>query len=286
MSFPGRRGNASVTDFHLYPLTFRQYVDLIEGGVCINNQELKHHFQNYIQCGGYLRAVNDLAKNGKVLPATFMTYEQWIRGDFLRNGKNEQYLLAVLNVLMLVGVSQCSYSTLTQKIGLMSKETCIDYCGLLERMDILLNLKAFDQNKKQGFPKKNRKFHFSDPFIRQTIYRWLHQEGYVNNPDLSSVLVEACVASHCSRFGRTFYYKASGEIDVIWIYDKKIYAIEVKWSEQVRANDFKMLKQFENAYLLGKNINVEKSSNIKYMPVYQFLYELKENDLSVHGKKY
>lgn len=170
MRFPGRRGSADCVDFHLYLLNFKEYVNLVRGDEEINNKMLQRHFENYLICGGYLCAINDLASQQKISTATYLTYEQWLRGDFLNRGEKEDYLIALLQTLLTIGVSQISYSKLTQNIGQLSKDTCIDYCGLLERMDALINLQAFDQNKKQGFPKKDRKFHFFDPFIQNTIY--------------------------------------------------------------------------------------------------------------------
>lgn len=268
MSFPGRRGNAAQTDFHLYPLTFGQYAKLID------SDNLPMLFQNYLQCGGYLRAINDLAQTNKIAEATYYTYEQWIRGDFLKHKKNENYLLSLLSALMTLGVSPISFSALTQKIGLMSKETCIDYLMLLERMDVLIDLQAFDQNKKQGFPRKDRKFHFFDPFIQQTIYRWLIREGYQNTLELETTQVEASVASHCYRYGKTFYFKGQGEIDLFWMAGKNIFPIEVKWSKQLRPVDLKMLKQFQNSIILGKGDQSGFIENIKVLPVYQFLYDI------------
>ncbi len=183
MCFPGRRGNADQTDFHLYPLTFKEYVALVNENQTPGEAQLRKYFQEYLICGGYLRAINDYAETGSVRPATFQTYEQWIRGDFLRKGKKESYLLSLLDALLKVGVSHISYSALTHRIGMMSKDTCIEYCHLLERMDILFSMQAYDQNRKQGFPRKNQKFHFLDPFIYNTIYRWLQHEGYLVNPE-------------------------------------------------------------------------------------------------------
>lgn len=274
MSFPGRRGIADKTDFHLYPLTFKEYVDLREPKSTPNNDKLYSLFKDYLQSGGYLRAINDLAQHGKIMQSTFLTYEHWIRGDFLKQGKNEEYLLSVLRVLMIIGVSQVSYSTMTQKIGLMSKETCIDYCRLLERMDIMINLQAFDQNKKLGFPRKDRKFHFFDPFIKHTVNHWLHREGYINSLDYESALVEATVASHCYRFGKAFYFKGEGEIDVIWLIKNHIKAIEVKWAEQIRSSDLKTLKHFKDKLILGKLPILGNIEGVVSMPVYEFLYNL------------
>lgn len=276
MRFPGRRGTANKVDFHLYPLAFADYVDLVHPqDTELGQVALDEYFTNYLQCGGYLRAINDYANSGTINEATYLTYEQWIRGDFLKHGKNEEYLLALLYALMTIGVSQISYSTLQQKTGLMSKETCIDYCRLLERMDILFTLQAFDQNKKQGFPKKDRKFHFLDPFIQQMIVRWLQREAYEGIVINESGLVESCVASHCHRVSATYYFKGRGEIDVLCLDSGRIYAIEVKWSQQVRPNDLKALAHFENAYVVSRKPNTYQQNNINYMPVSKFLMDFR-----------
>ncbi len=281
MRFPGRRGKAEKTDFHLYPLSFSEYVKLIKATSKPDIKQLATLFQGYLLCGGYLRAINDLATEGKVTQATYLTYEQWIRGDFLKRGKHEDTLMAVLHALITVGVGQISYSSLTQKIGLVSKETLIDYCRFLERMDILINLQAFDQNQKQGFPRKARKFHFTDPFIYRTVTQWLNREGYLNSQVVDSTMIEACVASHCRRLGKTFYFKGQGEIDVIWLIDKTMQAIEVKWTEQLRPNDLKMLHQFKNSLILTKKIHTGAVENIQSLPVYQFLYQMDDISLKL-----
>jgi len=273
MRFPGRRGTAREVDFHLYPLTFSAYVNLVSPDIQHNSLSLATLFDEFLNCGGYLRAINDLAMHGEITEATYLTYEQWIRGDFLSRNKKEDYLLLVLRALLTIGTSQASYSTLVQKIGLISKETCIDYCRLLERMDILIHLQAYDQNKNQGFPRKDRKFHLFDPFIFHTIHRWLERDGYMNNSCNEAILVEACVASHCYRKAPTFYFKGQGEIDIIWLHDKKTHAIEVKWASQLRPNDLKTLANFKDRVILTKHTTKGKFDSTESIPVADFLYE-------------
>lgn len=270
--FPGRRGNADQVDFHIFPLSFKEYVDLVCEDTAQIDSNLKTHFNNYLITGGYLRAINDFASQKEISIATYTTYEQWLRGDFLKHKKSEETLLAILQALVTVGVSQISYSTLTQKIGLISKETCMDYCRLLERMDILMNLQAYDQNKNQGHPKKDRKFHFTDPFIYHVIHRWLQRELNFKQEINMNTIVEATVASHCARFGKTFYFKGQGEIDLICIQNDTITALEVKWAEQLRPNDLKQLKNFHNGLILTKHAQKGKIENIVSLPVYEFLY--------------
>ncbi len=276
MSFPGRRGQSDVTDFHVYPLNFREYVGLMKNNVSPNEKELNDFFQQYLQCGGYLRAINDVAAHGKILSATFQTYEQWIRGDFLKQGKNEFYLMMLLDALISVGVSQISFSALTQKIGSMSKETCLDYYRLLERMDVVFTMQAYDQNKKQGFPKKARKFHFMDPFIRHAVMQYLSREGRIFPAVEESMLVESVVASHCHRLQRTYYFKGQGEVDIILPKVDGVLAIEIKWANQVRSSDMKTLRQFPNRLLLTKHDGSNEIDGIRAMPIPMFLYN--END--------
>jgi predicted AAA+ superfamily ATPase len=76
MRFPGRRGNSSQTDFHISPLSFYEYVHLLEPeNHTQDNEKLSTLFNQYLQCGGYLRAINDVAEHSDVLPATLQTYE-------------------------------------------------------------------------------------------------------------------------------------------------------------------------------------------------------------------
>lgn len=271
MRFPGRRGKSDQSDFHLYPLSFAEYVKLRSSHSETDLHQQEQYFKDYLICGGYLRAINDYAELGKVSTATYLTYEQWLRGDLLKQGKNENTLLMLIQALLTVGVSPISYTALTQKIGQISKDTCIDYCQILERLDMLITLQAFDQNKKQGFPKKDKKFHFTDPFILRMLEHWLKHEKYSTISFPESMIVEACVATHCYRLDKTFYFKGQGEIDVIWLHVNKVQAIEIKWSNQLRSNDLKTLKSFDNSLILTKTPHVGQIEHITSIPVYEFL---------------
>ena len=271
MCFPGRRGSADTVDFHLYPLTFRQYADLRLPHTEPTDKELYALYLNFLQCGGYLRAINDLAQHHKVTQATYLTYEQWLRGDFIKQGKSEDYLLILLKTLLTIQTSQISYSKIAQKAGLISRETTMNYLKLLERMDVIFNLQAFDQNKRQGFPRKNRKFHFLDPFICHTVSRWLQREGYAHETIHESFLVESSVASYCRQQAHTFYFKGYGEVDIIMMQPDPL-AIEVKWTNQIRPNDLKTLKQFQHSLILGKYAGGHSKEGIRALPVYKFLY--------------
>lgn len=276
--FPGRRGRAEKVDFHLYPLTFREYAGLVQPDVSResmhNIERLFGLFAEYLRCGGFLRAINDLHKEGSIREATYATFEQWIIGDFIKRGKSEETLLLVLQTLYDVGVSQVTYSGLTQRSGTISKETFIDYCRLLERMDVVFSLEAFDQNKKRGFPKKAFKIHFTDPFIANVIEKWLVREQRLGqNRREEATQVESCVAAQYRHLAPSFYIKAEGEIDLVLVTEKEFFPIEVKWSKQIRPSDLKQLKKYKNSVILSKGLIPGKIEEIASYPLPLFLLD-------------
>jgi predicted AAA+ superfamily ATPase len=275
--FPGRRGEADIVDFHLWPLSFRDYAHLTQPRLLDHAQEkisdLFNLFSNYLSCGGYLRAINDLHQKGRVTPATYATFEQWIRGDFIKRGRTEANLLSVLKALVETGVSQTSYSRLSERADLLSKETFMEYCQLLERMDILFNLQAFDQSRRRGFPKKARKFHFSDPFIHDTIESWLLREHLITEKSPEGFKVEATVAAQYHRHSPVYYLKAEGEIDLLIPLKKGFLPIEVKWSEQMRAKDLAQLRKYGNSVILTKGNQKGTVDGVRACPLPLFLIE-------------
>ncbi len=273
--FPGRRGNAAKTDFHIYPLTFGQYVELVAPSLLTGSEEkldeLFEAFAVYLKCGGYLRAINELHALGKVREASYLTFEQWIRGDFEKRGKRIGYLQEILSVLFETSTTQVTYSKLSSKTGAMSKDTFIDYCSLLERMDVICTLEAFDQNTLRGFPKKARKILFRDPFIADVIGSWLVRERYTGAMMDESAKVESIVASSFKKYAPVYYFKAEGEVDLVVVEGKKFRPIEVKWTSQLRGRDLKQIKKLKNATILTKQLERGEIEGIPTIPLPLYL---------------
>ncbi len=279
--FPGRRGKADQVDFHLRPLSFREYVNLLDAP-CLkkpesNTDKIFNYFHTYLQCGGYLRAINDLHSTQKISLSTYATFEQWVRGDFIKRGKSEENLLKVLQALLEVGVSQSSLSNLATHSGL-SKDSLIDYVELLQRMDIVFMLEAYDSSKKIAFPKKAKKFHFADPFIQNTLEQWLLRERRIQKESEESLKVESCVASQYQSKIPTYYLKADGEIDLVMVLGKQFLPLEVKWANQIRAKDLKQLKKYQSSILLSKNFEKGEYEGISSFPLPLFLLEYFEEE--------
>ena len=55
-----------------------------------------------------------MARHDRILPATFATYSDWIRGDMLKRGKQEHYLSEVLAAVVRCYGTQTTYNALAR----------------------------------------------------------------------------------------------------------------------------------------------------------------------------
>ncbi len=273
--FPGRRGHAKKTDFEIYPLSFAEYVKLTSPELTnteqINMEKLFQAFDRYLVCGGYLKAINDLASKGSLDHATVQTFEQWIRGDFEKRGKNTRYLQEVLAALNETVTSQITFTRLAQRTSGISTDTLIDYCSMLQRMNIIIILEAFDQNKMRGFPRKARKIHFADPFIAGVVSTWLYRERYIHKLQNKAALVESVVAANLARRYPVYYIKANGEVDLVVVKGREFVPVEVKWTSQIRRRDLKQIKKYSNSLITGRQMKPGQIEGIPTIPLPQFL---------------
>lgn len=274
MRFPGRRGRANEVDFHFYPLTFAETVALKGFATkTIDIDELYQLFYAYLKHGGYLTAINDMARSNTILPATLRTYSDWIRGDILRRGKQENYLQELLGAIIKHYGSQISWHTLARDLSIEHHKTVADYIQLLSSMDVVFIQSALREDKLTAAPKKAKKLAFTDPFIFHAIRAWLSPtenpyqtqiEPAINDAELVSKLVEACVTTHYQRLYPTYYIKAEGEVDIAYVEKNRFFPIEIKWSNQIRPNEIKQIKKYPQGRILAKT---RVAGNIGAIPV-------------------
>lgn len=276
MRFPGRRGESAHVDFHLYPLSLWEAVRLKaqftpdELDALVNAEaapdaatmdRLYGEFDAYLVHGGFLTAMNDLAKHNRILPATFSIYSDWIRGDVLKRGKQEHYLREILRAIVKRCGSQTTWNALAQDLSIDHPKTVSDYIELLAAMDAVFIQPALLEDKLEAAPKKARKVMFTDPFIFHAVSSWLTPvaDPYIeqvrpllSDPEWAGRLVEATVTTHYRRYHPTFYIKAEGEVDVAYIAENRFWPVEVKWTGQVRSKDLKQIAKYSNGRILSQ----------------------------------
>ena len=291
MRFPGRRGHADTVDFHLYPLSFLETVKLIKSfskeeldqlinpGIeptTLSISKLFEVFNRYLIHGGFLTAINDMAKNERILPSTFATYSDWIRGDVLKRGKQEHYLREILEAIIKRYGSQVTWNTLASDLSIDHPKTVADYVALLESMDAVFIQSAIIEDKLTAAPKKARKLMFADPFIFHAVNAWLSPGPdpyrrqvvpFVSDPNGSARLVEACVATHYRRYFPTYYIKAKGEVDIAYVDQIRFWPLEIKWTRQIRPKDLKQIVKYRNSRILSKSQHFGDIHGVRVEPL-------------------
>lgn len=289
MRFPGRRGPADIADFHLYPLSFREFLLLknsvpdLDGQIADANavaadvlDTIYREFDQYLLHGGYLTGINDLAEKKTITPATLRVYSDWVRGDMLKRGKQEHYLKEVLAAIIKRYTCQVTWNALASDLSIDHPKTVADYMALLESMDVLFIQPALLEDKLTGAPKKARRLMFCDPFILHAIRAWIEpvKDAFneqmvpaVRDPVWASKLVEACVITHHRRFFPTYYLKAEGEVDLAYVVKNRFWPVEIKWTNQLRPKDLKQIAKYPNGEIWGRSRQPGNINGVKSYPL-------------------
>jgi len=286
--FAGRRGKANRVDFTYYPLSFAETVQLkapdlqavIEAcrasGYAIippeyTNQlsRLETLFQDYLTHGGYLTAISDWIRLGRIEPATFRTYAEWLRGDILKHNKQEKYLFEILRGIMQSYATQISWVSLSKSLSIEHHKTISDYASILEDMHAIRIQEALAEHKLSAAPKKAKKLYFEDPFIYHTVAHMLD----LHADNMEPALAETVAVVHVARLhNKTYYIKGDkGEVDIAYIDGNHFYPVEVKWTRQIRPEELKQVLRYKNSLILGRLREVSSISGIPCIPLLHYL---------------
>jgi predicted AAA+ superfamily ATPase len=304
MRLPGRRGSAETTDFHLFPLSFYEFVRLKSAlteeqiGRILNGdtyhelaETLNREFEQYLLCGGYLTAINDMESEGHILPSTFAIYSDWIRGDILRRGKQEQFLREIFTGIIRRYGTQITWNSLAKELSIEHPATVADYIELLCSMDVLFVQYALQEDRLRGAPKKARKVVFNDPFIFHSVRSWLLPgkdpfstlaEPLVRQTDWADRVVEACAVSHHARYHPTYYIKAEGEVDIAYVERGRFWPLEIKWTGQIRPKDLKQVAKYANSGIATKAISTGRIHGVPAEPLVFKLLRLGPSPYELH----
>jgi len=286
--FAGRRGNASQVDFVFHPLGFAETVALkdpaLQGVIdaCRSNgpeadtpeykeqlPRLEALFEDYLLHGGYLTAISDWMRLGKIETATYRTYADWLRGDILKHNKQEKYLLEVLRGILRTYASQVSWISLSKDLSIEHHKTISDYTSILEDMHAVKIMEALAEHKLDAAPKKAKKLYFQDPFIFHTAAYMLETQ----RKDIQPALAETAAVMHVSRMVDKIYYikGGKGEVDIAYIKGKRFFPIEVKWSRNIRPEELKQIMCYPDGLILGRAHETRTMMGIPCVPLIRYL---------------
>ncbi|AEH24936.1 ATP-binding protein [Pyrococcus yayanosii] len=250
-TFPGRRGMGR--DIIMYPLSFREFLKVAapeiysklptvdpNGDVskCLRllpwKDRLYEMFMLYLRSGGFPRVVREILERGSVSRESYDIYISWIRGDLLRAGKSEGVARGIIKALLNRVPSPVGWNTIAKEVEIGSHKTVFSYIEFFERNFVVRVLPYFSPNTLEPDFKKEKKIHFTDPFLYSMFSWWC----LVEEPDESAV-VEGIVATHLARKWSVGYWRNGSEIDVV---TRAGVGFEVKWQEKAQPSKVRVGK--------------------------------------------
>jgi hypothetical protein len=302
---PGRRGNLDKLDYNQHPLTFYDFIRLIEPKIDCNNIDhlvfsknlLYARFREYLTVGGFPMAINLFYSQNYISPFAYQIYLNWIEGDIGRVGKSERNLYQIMSRVLTHLSTGVSFHAMSKEAGISSNKTVQEYIELLERMFILYTIPFIDLSSKLPKYRKNKKIAFTDPLIFHCFSgrekgisdSFYHASlKYLDDSNQLGKLVESIIGRHIfDKFNNIYYWQGKKEIDFVVNQQNKLRFFEVKYQEKVSTNEFEWFcKQFskkENLIVVTKK-NIEYQQQIKLIPAPIFLIILENNLLDTIEK--
>ncbi|ETR68296.1 MAG: DEXX-box ATPase [Candidatus Magnetoglobus multicellularis str. Araruama] len=299
---PGRRGNLDKLDYDQLPLTFHEFINLVEPKIACNNKDhlifsqnlLQSRFREYLIVGGFPLAINLYYSQEYISAFAYQLYLNWIEGDIGRVGKSTRNLYQIMSRLLTHLSTGVSWHSLSKEAGIVSYKTVQDYIELLERMYVLYTIPFIDLSSKLPRYRKNKKIAFTDPLIFHCFSgvnkgisdSFFHTSlRYLDDPNQQGKLVESIVGRHIAhKFNNIFYWQGKKEIDFVVKAQNKLKFFEVKYQEKVSVNEFKWFcKQHLNkeklTVITKQNIEFTEKLNLIPAPIFLILLESDDKDL-------
>src|SRR3990170_3416225 len=135
--------------------------------------ELAILYEQFLITGGFITAINAYFPEHEIGYAVYELYQQWLRGDISKAGRNERTARQIINELITIAVPAFGWETIAKKIGVASHKTVSEYVETMEDSFVLKTLYQIDINTRRPRIKKLKKAYFLDSFILWSLWGWV-----------------------------------------------------------------------------------------------------------------
>lgn len=308
-------GAERFTDFLLPPLTFYEYLNLLDktslleeplplggkrkrGGFFLAQDidQLNDHFLYYLNFGGYPEVI--FSPQIQADPARFIKSDI-IDKVLLRNlpsmyGIGDiQELNYLFTTLAFNTASEISLGELSQKSG-VAKNTIKRYIEYLEAAFLIKVIHRVDHNAKRFHRANFFKVYLTNPSMRAALFSPL-----TAGDSAIPYLAETAIFAQWFHSDTTLHYARwqDGEVDMVMLggaNQKAIWAVEVKWSDRYcdKPRELKSLVSFCQANNLGDPLVTSKTKTmtckvddiaLRFLPASIYCYTVGYN--IIHGRK-
>jgi len=241
-------GAGRFTDFLLPPLTFFEYLDLIDERKLIHVSRRKRrncvstvdidkvnaHFIDYLNCGGYPEAVfSDEIKSdmGRYIRADIIDKVLLKDLPSLYGIQDIQELNSLFTTLAYNTAHEVSLNELSQNSG-VAKNTIKRYIEYLQSAFLLRVVHRVDRTAKRFQRATHFKVYLTNPSMRSALFSPIAAD----DEDMGDVVETAVFAQWFHSLTSELFYArwSGGEVDIVYLdpRHKPTWLIEVKWSDR------------------------------------------------------
>lgn len=301
---PGRRGRDPELDKILFPVSFEEYVGLVNPQIpekFSNIQAARKHYPFYqkqlrecleafLLTGGFIQAINSFAADKKIGIDIYQQYLSWVLGDLARLGKKEFYSRQIFDRVIQSVTSNIGFDTIAQKTSIDSHQTVGDYLDVMASSFILKILYQIDISKKLAAPRKTKKIYFQDLFLFWVFLGYtLGLSDYfaaskkrLADKHFRSKLIENLIMTSLMRLENSvnwsnliFFFRTVNQVEIDFAVRKqenRLLPIEVKYQNEVSPKDFRKLNKLnEREGVIISQSDFWSENNRHIMPAEVFL---------------
>lgn len=299
-------GAGRFTDFLLPPLTFYEYLDLLNATDLVRVRENKKtsrsrvstsdidslncHFVDYLNSGGYPEAVfsKEIKENlGRYIRSDIIDKVLLKDLPSLYGIQDIQELNALFTNLAYNTANEVSLGELSQNSG-VAKNTIKRYIGYLESAFLIRIVHRVDHSAKRFKRANFFKVYLTNPSIRSALFSPIKSD----DQDMGDLVETAVFAQWFHSLFSELYYARwkKGEVDIVSLNArfKPAWAVEVKWSDRYEEDPRRLasLMTFSENHpdcLLQVTTRTAQSSktikgrNIRFLPSSLYCYLLGYN---------
>mgnify|MGYP001590181446 FL=1 len=246
-TMPGRWGHGG--EYLLMPMGVSEWLEMVEQAGWKSRSEIQADrvalLEAFFHIGGFPPALKEAGPKLTSPVNAIEDYWKWLRGDCLKQQKQEVYLREVLGRLSLSLSSQLSLQSIASQTQMGSHHTAMGYIQLLEDLFAIKTLYAIDPSTGAFRFKKQKKFYFTDPLL---FHLAIEVSGQRRPDSWIGAMAEQVAHEELRRrlgaHSRMGYFDSpQGEID---FYMREKWYLEVKWSDGVKNLSKAFLRQNSN----------------------------------------
>ena len=247
-------GAGRFTDFLLPPITFHEYLDLLDKnqliihpdethrfGQAADIAELNKQFVSYLNFGGYPEAIFSPAIQAD--PARFIKsdiVDKVLLRDLpgLYGIQDIPELNSLFTRLAFNTANEVSLEALSQNSG-VAKNTIKRYIEYLEAAFLIKIVHRIDRNAKRFERASSFKVYLTNPSIRSALFSPITEDGeYMGGLAETGIFSQWFHASTQTNERLHYARWKSGEVDIVNLNERQTpeWAVEVKWSDRACSN--------------------------------------------------